>query len=47
MEKIKRDLAGLVEEAAAGMRHLMAAIPGPGTGGAQTQDAQQAVSRLF
>ena len=47
MEKTKRDLAGLVEEAAAGMRHLMAAIPGPGTGGAQTQDAQQAVSRLF
>jgi hypothetical protein len=47
VEKTRRDLPGLVEEAAAGMRQLMAAIPGPGTGGAQTQDAQQAVSRLF
>ncbi len=47
VEKTKRDLAGLVEEAAAGMRQLMAAMPGAGTGGAQAQDAQQAVSRLF
>ena len=28
MEKTKRDLAGLVEEAAAGMRQLTAAMPG-------------------
>jgi hypothetical protein len=47
VEKTKHDLAGLVEEAAAGMRQLMAASPGPGTGGAQAQDAQQAMSRLF
>ena len=47
VEKTKRDLAGLVEEADAGMRQLMAAAPGSGTGGAQAQDAQQAVSRLF
>ena len=40
VEKTKRDLAGLVEEADAGMRRLMAAMPGPGTGGAQAQDAQ-------
>ncbi len=47
VEKTKRDLAGLVEEADAGMRRLMAAMPGAGTGGAQAQDPQQAVSRLF
>ena len=47
VEKTKHDLAGLVEEAAAGMRQLMAAAPGSGTGGAQTQDPQQAASRLF
>ena len=47
MEKTKHDLAALVEEAAAGMLQLTAAMPGPGTGGAQAQDAQQAVSRLF
>ena len=47
MEKTKHDLAGLVEEAAAGMRQLMAAAPGSGTCGAQTQDPQQAASRLF
>ena len=47
VENTKRDLAGLVEEAAAGMRQLMAAMPGPGTGGAQAQDSQQALSRLF
>jgi hypothetical protein len=47
VEKTKRDLADVVEEAAAGMRRLMAATPGAGTGGAQAQDAQQAVSRLF
>jgi hypothetical protein len=47
VEKTKRDLAGLVEEADAGMRQLMAAMPGAGTGGAQAQDPQQAVSRLF
>ena len=45
VEKTKHDLAGLVEEAAAGMRQLMAAAPGSGTGGAQ--DAQRATSRLF
>ena len=45
VEKTKHDLAGLVEEAAAGMRQLMAAAPGSGTGGAQ--DAQRAASRLF
>jgi hypothetical protein len=39
VEKTKHDLAGLVEEAAAGMRQLMAAAPGSGTGGAQ--DAQR------
>jgi hypothetical protein len=42
-EKVERDLAGLVEEAAAGMPRLMAAMPGPGTGGAQAQDAQEAM----
>jgi hypothetical protein len=47
VEKTKHDLAGLVEEAAAGMRQLMAASPGPGTGGPQAQDAQRAMSRLF
>lgn len=47
MEKTKRDLAGMVEEAAAGMRQLMAAVPGSGTGGAQAQHSQQAASRLF
>ncbi len=47
VEKTKRDLADVVEEAAAGMRRLMAATSGAGTGGAQAQDAQQAVSRLF
>jgi hypothetical protein len=47
VDNTKRDLAGLVEEAAAGMRQLMAAMPGPGTGGAQAQDSQQALSRLF
>ena len=47
MEKTKHDLAGLLEEAAAGMRRLTAAVPGPGMGGAQTQDPQQAASRLF
>ncbi len=47
MEKTKHELAGLLEEAAAGMRQLMAAMPGPGTGGAQAQDPQQAASRLF
>ncbi len=47
MEKAKRDLTGLVEEAAAGVRQLMTAVPGLGTGGAQAQDAQQAASRLF
>ena len=47
VEKTKHDLAGLVEEAAAGMRQLMAAAPGSGTGGAQTQDPRQAASRLF
>ncbi len=46
VKKTKHDLAGLVEEAA-GMRQLMAAAPGSGTGGAQTQDPQQAASRLF
>ena len=43
----ERDLAGLLEEAAAGMRHLMAAAPGLGTGGARAQDAQQAMARMF
>src|ERR687894_61669 len=33
VEKTKHDLAGLVEEAAAGMRQLMAAAPGSGTDG--------------
>ncbi len=47
VEKTEHDLAGLLEEAAAGMRRLTAALPGPGTDGAQTQDAQQAASRLF
>ena len=47
VEKTTHDLAGLLEEAAAGMRRLTAAMPGPGTGGAQTQDPQQAASRLF
>ena len=46
-EKTERDLAGLVEEAAAGMRQLMAAVPGLGTGGARAQDAQQAMARMF
>jgi len=37
-----------LEEAAAGMRRLTAAMPpSPGTGGAQTQDPRQAASRLF
>src|SRR3712207_5520838 len=47
VEKTKHDLAGLVEEAAAGMRQLMAAAPGPGTGGAQAQHSLQAMSGLF
>jgi hypothetical protein len=47
MEKTKHDLAGLVEEAAANMRDLMAAAPGFGTVGAQAQEAQRAASRLF
>jgi hypothetical protein len=45
--KIERDLAGLLEEAAAGMRQLMATVPDPGTGGARAQDAQQAMARMF
>jgi hypothetical protein len=48
-EQTKRegDLAGLVEEAAAGMRQLMtAAMPGSGTGGVLAQDARQAMARL-
>jgi hypothetical protein len=48
VENTKDDLAGLLEEAAAGMRRLTAAMPpSPGTGGAQTQDPRQAASRLF
>jgi hypothetical protein len=47
MEKTKHDLACLLEEAAAGMRRLTAAMPSPGTGGMQKQDPQQAASRLF
>jgi hypothetical protein len=47
VEKTKHDLAGLVEEAADRMRQLMAAAPGPGTGGAQAQDPQRAMSGLF
>ncbi len=48
LEKTKHELAGLLEEAAAGMRQLMAAMPpSPGTGGAQTQDPRRAASRLF
>ena len=48
MEKTKRDLAGLLEEAAAGMRQLTAAMPPrPVTGEAQARHAQQAASRLF
>jgi hypothetical protein len=47
VEKTKHDLAGLVEEAAAGMRQLMAAAPGSGTDGTPAQDPQQAMSRLF
>ena len=47
MDNTKGDLAGLVEEATAGMRQLLAAMPDPGTGGAQTQDPRQAASRLF
>jgi len=43
----ERDLAGLLEEAAAGMRELMAAAPGLGTGGTQAQEAQQAMARMF
>jgi hypothetical protein len=45
VERTKRDLAGLVEEAAAGMRQLMAAMPDAGTG--RAQDSQHAMSRLF
>jgi hypothetical protein len=48
VDNTKRDLAVLLEEAAAGMRRLTAAMPpSPGTGGAQTQDPRQAASRLF
>ncbi|MBL6459577.1 hypothetical protein JMJ55_30180 [Belnapia sp. T6] len=47
MEKTKHDLAGLVEEAAANMRRLMAAAPDAGTAGAQAVEAQRAASRLF
>ncbi|WP_143018317.1 hypothetical protein [Belnapia rosea] len=47
MDKIKHDLAGLVEEAAANMRQLMTAAPSSGTVGAQVQEAQRAASRLF
>ena len=45
MEKTKHYLAGLVEEAAASMRQLMAAMPDAGTG--RAQDSQQAMSHLF
>ncbi len=45
LEKAGRGLAGMAEETAAGMRRLMATMPGFGSGGAQ-QDAQRAVSRL-
>jgi hypothetical protein len=47
VENTKRDLAGLVEETTVGLRELMAAMPDPGTAGAQTQDPRQAASRLF
>ena len=47
MEKTKHNLAGLVEEAAATMRHLMTAAPGPNTAGQQVQDTQRAASLLF
>src|SRR3712207_9440660 len=43
VEKTGRSLAGMVEEAAAGMRSLMGA-PGFNTGG--FQDAQQALAKL-
>ncbi len=43
----ERSVAGLLEEATAGMRELMAAAPGLGTGGTQAQDAQRAMARMF
>jgi hypothetical protein len=47
MEKTKHDLVGMIEEAAANMRQLMNAAPGPGTAGEQAQQAQRAASLLF
>ncbi|MBL6081907.1 hypothetical protein JMJ56_28385 [Belnapia sp. T18] len=46
MEKTKHDLVGMIEEAAANMRRLMTAAPGPGTVGEQAQEAQRAASLL-
>ena len=47
MEKTKHNLAGLVEEAATNIRHLMTAASGPNTAGQQVQDTQRAASLLF
>ncbi len=47
MEKTKHNLAGLVEEAAANMRHLMTAASDLNTAGQQVQDTQRAASLLF
>jgi len=47
MEKTKHDLVGIIEEAAANMRQLMTAAPGPGTAGEQAQQAHRAASLLF